>query len=207
MGQAVVRRTQAQRTEGTRAALVTAGRELFVTEGYAATSTPAIVARAGVTRGALYHHFPGKRALFRAVVEAEASAVAVAIEQASSEGTTPERALRDGSRAYLKAMRAAGRTRLLLVDGPAVLGGDETDAIDLQHARRTLREGLTALAVDVPASVGEAGVAPVEELAELLSAAFDAAAVAIEAGAEAAAYERALDFLLSSVVRSLASPA
>ncbi|MFX7731869.1 helix-turn-helix domain-containing protein, partial [Acinetobacter baumannii] len=58
-----------------------AARALFVDKGYAETSTPEIVAAAGITRGALYHHFEDKRALFRAIVTGEALAVAAAIEQ------------------------------------------------------------------------------------------------------------------------------
>lgn len=158
------RRTNAERTHATRAALVAAARDLFVRAGYAATSTPQIAAAAHVTRGALYHHYADKQDLFRAVAEAEAEAVAREIEErtAADPGTaaaerpdTPDtpygpdapdaRAmLVEGARAYLDAMGEPGRTRLLLVDAPAVLGPAEADALDARHARRTLREGLGA---------------------------------------------------------------
>lgn len=171
------RRTNAERTRATRTALVTAARELFVDPGYAEASTPQIAAAAHVTRGALYHHYADKRDLFRAVVEAEAEAVAREIEartspvgsvhEAAAAGATrtaprssdappaprPPHApdapdargmLVEGARAYLDAMAVPGRTRLLLVDAPAVLGAAETDALDARHARRTLRAGLAA---------------------------------------------------------------
>ena len=63
------RKTQEERREATRRALNTAARRQFAESGYAATNTPAIAAAAGVTRGALYHHFADKQALFEAVVE------------------------------------------------------------------------------------------------------------------------------------------
>src|ERR1044072_5309912 len=62
-------RTQAERSESTRGTLISAGRELFAQRGYAAVGTEEIVQRAGVTRGALYHHFDGKRELLEAVYE------------------------------------------------------------------------------------------------------------------------------------------
>ena len=198
------RRTNAERTLATRTALVAAARELFVDPGYAEASTPQIAAAAHVTRGALYHHYADKRDLFRAVVEAEAEAVAREIEartgppaggrEAAAAGDTrtalrandappghrsrrapgapgvPESPdapdapdapnapnapnapdapdargmLVEGARAYLDAMAVPGRTRLLLVDAPAVLGATEADALDARHARRTLRAGLAA---------------------------------------------------------------
>ena len=76
-------RSNRERTEATKRALIDAARVLFVERGYAETATPDIVQMAGVTRGALYHHFEDKRALFRAVVEQEAGAVAAAIEERS----------------------------------------------------------------------------------------------------------------------------
>ena len=148
------RRSNAERTLATRTALVAAARELFVDPGYAAASTPQIAAAARVTRGALYHHYADKRDLFRAVVEAEAEAVAREIEartgplasahDVAADALDARGMLIEGARAYLDAMAVPGRTRLLLVDAPAVLGAAETDALDARHARRTLRAGLAA---------------------------------------------------------------
>ena len=149
-------RSNRDRTERTRSALMQAARTLFVEKGYADTSTPEIVAAASITRGALYHHFEDKRALFRAIVTDEALAVADAIEQKAPAGLSPIDALVEGSSAYLDAMRVPGRTRLLLIEGPSVLGQAEMKTLDEENAARTLRSGLEA-AIDargLPLDIG-----------------------------------------------------
>lgn len=188
------RRSNRERSDATRTALIEAGRRLFVEKSYAETSTPDLVAEAGLTRGALYHHFADKQALFRAVVEAESAAVAKEIECAAPAGLMPLEALRKGGEAFLASMRAPGRTRLLLLDGPAVLGRREMDEIDRAHAGRTLREGLQAAM-----EAGAIRKLPVDPLAALLGAAYDRAALGIEAGGSAGEYET----LLSALVEGL----
>ncbi|MER8866775.1 TetR/AcrR family transcriptional regulator [Mesorhizobium sp. M0751] len=178
MQQGSARRSNRDRTEATRAELIAAARKLFTDKSYAETGTPEIVAAAGVTRGALYHHFADKQALFAAVVEQEAQAVSEEIERASPPSLFARDALIAGSDAYLAAMRVPGRTRLLLLDGPAVLGRAAMDAIDNRHGNRSLREGLVAAMRSHSMTR-----LPVEALTALLAAAFDRAALAIEAGA------------------------
>jgi AcrR family transcriptional regulator len=188
-------RSNRERTEQTRQALIAAGRRLFVEKGYAETATPEIVAEAGVTRGALYHHFEDKRGLFRAVIECEAKAVAEAIEAHSASCDAPRATLIAGASAYFDAMRAEGRTRLLLIEAPAVLGLSATSAIDAENAEATLRAGLAAM-------LPEAGTM-LESLTSLLSAAFDRAAIAIETGAERRPYEQAIAVLLDGLADHL----
>lgn len=182
-------RSNRERTEATRQALTDAARALFVSRGYGETSTPDVCAAAGITRGALYHHFADKRDLFRHVLAEEAAAVAADIEAATPAGRDPADALLSGAQAYLEAMTVPGRTRLLLVEGPAALGLREMLALDGANAARTLREGLEA-----------AGVDPQGDVAPLLSAAFDRAALEIEAGAEAARVRDAMLWLLRRVL-------
>lgn len=176
MQQENARRSNRERTEGTRAALLETARKLFVEKGFAETGTPELVAAAGMTRGALYHHFADKQALFRAVVEAEAAASAQAIEN-----MPPPRsaygALIDASRIYLEAMTVPGRTRLLLIDGPAVLGLAAMDDIHARHGNRTLRIGL-----DMAMREGSIRRLPIAPLTEMLGALFDRAALSIEQG-------------------------
>lgn len=198
MQEASSRRSNRDRTEATRSDLIAAARRLFTEKSYAETGTPEIVAAAGVTRGALYHHFADKQALFRAVVEAEAAAVAKAIEQAAPRSLSAREALLAGGEAYVAAMSLPGRTRLLLLDGPAVLGRAEMDDIDGRHGNRTLREGLAAAM-----RAGDLPKLPLEALTSLLGAAFDRAALAVDAGASADDYRT----VLAAVIDGLLSKA
>lgn len=192
------RRSNAERTQAMRGTLIEAARTLFVDKGYAETATPDIVAAAGVTRGALYHHFVDKQALFQAVVEREAEAVADEIERASPPALFPKEALIAGSNAYLEAMRWPGRTRLLLLDGPAVLGRAVMDEIDARHGNRTLRDGLVAAMES-----GELRPLPPDALTALLAAAFDRAALAIDAGASESEYREVLAALIDGLMQPM----
>lgn len=185
-------RSNRERTQTTRRALLEAARGLFVERGYAETSTPDICVAAGITRGALYHHFVDKRDLFRHVLAREAEAVAADIEASSSALADPRAALLAGSQAYLAAMAVPGRTRLLLIDGPAVLGLAELTALDDAHAARTLREGLGLAMRRAPSEI--------DAYARLLSAAFDRAALEIDAGADPDAMRAAMQELLARAI-------
>ncbi len=187
------KRPNRERANATQAALLEAARRLFVDHGFAETGTPEIVAAAGVTRGALYHHFAGKQALFRSVVERESMQVASEIEKRSADGSALEM-LMQGGRVFLAAMSAHGRTRLLLLDGPAVLGHSAMDAIDAAGAGRTLREGL-AQAIEH----GEIIPLPLDAAAALLGAAFDRAALFIENGGNAEEAERVVEALIDGL--------
>jgi AcrR family transcriptional regulator len=193
------RRSNSERTQETRRALLEAGRALFVKHGFQGTSTPEVVARAGVTRGALYHHFTDKLALFRAVLEAEGAAVANEIAEGARGSDDALETLRRGAKAYFKAMSDPARARLMLVEGPAALGPQEMRRIDLDTGGRELRLGLAE------AMNGQVTKAEIEARADLISAMFDRAALARANGSPRASYERAMDAVLVAVV--LAPPA
>jgi AcrR family transcriptional regulator len=186
-------RTNQERSDATRDSLLNAARKLFIERGYAETSTPDIVAAAGITRGALYHHFEDKRALFRAVVEAEGSAVADEIERSTGIAAAPLASLLAGTDAYLEAMTVRGRTRLLLIDGPAALGIAAMQEIDAATSAQTLHDALDAV-MKPPKSVS------LDHLTALLSAAFDRAALEIDAGADRRAVTAAMKLILTKVV-------
>ncbi|MEM7444745.1 MAG: helix-turn-helix domain-containing protein [Pseudomonadota bacterium] len=195
MQEKLKRRSNAARTEATRGALLDAARDLFVHKGYADTGTPDIVARANVTRGALYHHFADKTDLFRAVVEREAQAVAKHIEGASANPTSALEALTSGTDAYFEAMAVPGRVRLLLLEGPAVLGRAEIDRIDRQTGGEELREGL-AYALDAQ----EISPAVLGAMTKMLSAGFDRAALAIAEGEPSENYRQATNYLVEAII-------
>lgn len=188
-------RANKSRTEATRSALLSAARALFAQKGYAETSTPEIVKAAGVTRGALYHHFEDKEALLRAVLTEEYRAVAQEID-ASAEAVsgTAIDALKQGSRGYLRAMATEGRVRIMLRDGPAVLGQAVLDEIDRSTSEESLRLGLLA-AIDA----GEIPALPIDALTVQLSALFDRVALAVSEGADTLAHLEVLDALLEGV--------
>ena len=122
---------------------------MFAEGGYHATAAGEVVGRAGLTRGAMYHHFEDKRDLFRAVVEeveAEVDGIILAEARRALEETSSQwEAFRAGHRAYLDACLRPEVRRVLLVDGPAVLGWEEWHEIDAAHAVRQIQAGLEAM--------------------------------------------------------------
>ena len=188
-------RSNKDRTQATRSALLKAARKLFAEQGYAETSTPEIVRAAGVTRGALYHHFEDKVALFRAVIFEEYQAVAKEINTSATQAAVSAvEALQQGSRGYLKAMSDKGRVRIMLRDGPSVLGQSELDDIDRETSADTLRQGL-AVAIEA----GEIVALPINALTVQLSALFDRAALAVSEGDDPQDHLDVLDAVFASL--------
>jgi AcrR family transcriptional regulator len=137
-------RTQRERSDATTTDLVTAARELFAQDGYAGTLLDDVVARAGVTKGALYHHFKGKRELFEAVYAREQVALAKIVHRAYANEDDRWEGLHAGCRAYFEACLDPGVQRITLLDGPAVLGWERVREIEDRHTTAGLRMGLEA---------------------------------------------------------------
>jgi AcrR family transcriptional regulator len=127
--------------DATRAALVRAAREVFGERGYAEASVDEVVARAGVTKGAVYHHFEGKEDLFRAVFEQVHREVT---EQAAAEflGPDPWLALQRGCALWIDAHLDPAVRRIALQDARAVLGWDEVRGIENRFGAVALRGAL-----------------------------------------------------------------
>lgn len=166
------RRPNAQRTRETRGKILWAARNLFAQKGYAAASTPAIVAAAKVTRGAMYHHFPDKTAVFAGVVNAELADVGQRMAKAALTHADPVEQLILGGEAYVLAMAEPGRRRILLVEGAAVLGTERIEALRGQHLKTRLETGLRQIM-----AAGIVPDLPVAPLADLLAALFDRVAL------------------------------
>jgi AcrR family transcriptional regulator len=165
---------QAARSEATRAKLMAAARELFAKRGYAAVGTEEIVARAGVTRGALYHHFADKRDLFRAVHEDLERDLAAGIAARIADVADPWELAVTGVGAFLDACTDSARMRISLLDAPAVLGWAEWRAIDERHGL-----GLVSFGLQYGMERGEFAPQPVRPLAHLLMGAMAEAAMVI----------------------------
>jgi AcrR family transcriptional regulator len=168
--------TQADRSNATRAKLVKAARQLFMKRPYAEVGTEEIVRRARVTRGALYHHFKDKRALFRAVHEELEKEIVekIAAEFARVGPADPVDALIVGTRSFLDACTDPAFARVTMVDAPAVLGWEEWRRIDEQYALPLTEAGLEGAM--------EAGLLrrqPVRPLAQLMMAAMQEAGLVI----------------------------
>ena len=115
------RRTQAERSAATTAALLDAARALFATAGYTATSLEAVAARAGVTKGALYHHFAGKEELFAAVFDREQQRLTDAAAAAFELEHDPAARVEAACLSFLDAARDPAVQRITLVDAPLAL--------------------------------------------------------------------------------------
>ena len=113
---------RAQYSASTKRALIEAAYELFTEKGYAGTSLDEVVARARVTKGALYHHFSGKQGIFEAVFESVELATSKRITKALKGTKNPWDKALAGLRAFLEVVQDPSYQRLVIQEGPAVLG-------------------------------------------------------------------------------------
>jgi len=192
-------RTKAAQREATVAALITAARELFAERGYAAVATEEIVQRAGVTRGALYHHFRGgKEDLFRAVLVQVSAEIVQRVSQAAGSTEDPWEELVRGSEAFLDACSTPEVQRIVLLDAPAVLGWDVRRAIDADYGLRLLEGALQRAIDDGRMLPGSASA-----MAHVLAGALDEAAMVVaraeDPGAARAEMSRTIRRLLDGL--------
>ena len=190
--------TKAEQADATRTALSAAARQLFTERGYAATSTTEIVERAGVTRGALYLHFAAKDELFRAVFEQLEGEVTKHVAEEALTSADPLEQLRRGTRAYLDACIDPAVQRVVLLDGPSVLGWETWQAIEQRYGY-----GLVLAGVEAAIGAGLISAQPVEPLAHVLFGALTEAGMVVARADEPrtarADMEAAMDRLLDGL--------
>lgn len=198
------RRTQGERTAQTRAALITAARRLFGAEGFADVGAERVTREAGMTRGALYHQFADKADLFAAVldqVEAEiAQRVADAVVGFDPADTTGM--LLAGAGAFLDACTEPDLQRIVLLDGPSVLGWDRWREICLRHT-----VGLIAALIQDGIDRGSLPPQPVQALTHVLVGAVDEAALYIAQADDKPAARADMDLVIRRLTLALATPA
>ncbi len=163
---------RANQRKQTRRTLLSESRQLFSARGYGAVGLSEIVEAAGVTKGALYHHFDSKAGLFRAVLEQVQREVADEVVASADAVGDPWTQLIVGCRAFLSARAGSRIQRIMLIDGPAVIGWSEWRALDEAASAHHLAETLTALI-----EAGTIAPQPVAPLTRLLSGAMNEAAL------------------------------
>ncbi|WP_194837925.1 TetR/AcrR family transcriptional regulator [Nocardia sp. XZ_19_369] len=161
-----------QQREETRNALLRESRRLFAAKGYGAVGLSEIVRAAGVTKGALYHNFDSKAELFAAVLEQVQSEVGERVAAAADAVEDRWEQLVTGCTTFLATCTDPELARIMLIDGPAVLGWHEWRALDAAASGRHLEEALTALIDE-----GVLADQPVAPLTHLLSGAMNEAAL------------------------------
>jgi len=196
------RRTKAAQREATTAALVEAARELFAQRGYADVGTEEIVQRAGVTRGALYHHFRGgKEELFRAVLVQISAETVQRVAEAAGSTEDPWESLVAGADAFLDACATPEVQRVMLIDGPSVLGWDVWRAIDTDY-------GLGLLEAAVERGMDEGRLIPGSSnaMAHVLTGALDEAAMVVARADDPVAARQEMGQTVRRLLEGLRAP-
>ncbi|MBB5856890.1 TetR/AcrR family transcriptional regulator [Amycolatopsis umgeniensis] len=195
------RRSQTERSQTTQAALITAARKLFADPGYAAVPADEIVREAGVTRGALYHHFGDKQGLFRAVIEQIETEITEELQDVLRSADDPWAAALGALSRFLDLCLRPEVVRISLTDAISVLGWPEWRELENRYGLGLITEILESVAAE-----GRLVAAPIPELAQLvLSACAEAALMIAHAEDPEAAKEKslaALVALLSGLLRT-----
>ncbi len=196
------RRTQAERSADTRDALIAAARTLFATHGYSEVALETIVQAAGLTRGALYHHFADKTELFTAVYERVDGEVNERMGQAiaAADPGDPLAVLRLGAGMWLDAAVDPEIQRIVLVDAPAVLGWARWNDME-NNSNVALVRALLTHAIQTGAIPAQ----PVEATAHTLLGAMSEAALYITRADDPTQARRDAGAVIERMIASLAA--
>lgn len=191
---------KADKATATRRRLVDVAHELFSERGYEGTSIDDVLARAGVSKGALYHHFDNKEALFEAVYRDGEQACLEEVAAAAMKESEPLQMLRAGSQKWLDLVMEPAIQRVALIDAPAVLGWERWRAIDQEYAGGLVRAALEKAieAGAIPRQnvelLAHMALAMLGEAAMLIARSDDPARARVEAG-------EAVDRLIEALAR------
>ena len=169
-----VKTKKEEQSEKTREALIGAGRELFAEKGFAKTGTEELVARALVSRGALYHQFQDKENLFLAVFEAVESDLCARVASTVAGISDVREMMNCGCEAFLDICQEQEVRRIALIDAPAVLGWEVWRTIDAKYGL-----GLVRGIVQLAAKQGSLDVELIDEISHLLLGALSEAAMVV----------------------------
>ena len=190
--------TQSERREATRAAIVKAAKRLFGERGFASTTIDNVATAAHVAKGAVYHHFETKEALFEAVFDEVSEDLVAEVDRAARSENDALAAMAAGTQAYFAACATDATGQIILRDGPAVLGWERWREIDARHFGGGFPLGLARAMDD-----GLIARQPIEPLSRLLLGAVTEAAVACSTGGDlhktGAEYARAFRSLLEAL--------
>jgi AcrR family transcriptional regulator len=190
--------TQSERREATRAAIFKAAKRLFGERGFAGTTMDNVATSAHVAKGAVYHHFETKEALFEAVFDQVSEDLVAEVDRAARAEKDALAAMAAGTQAYFAACAKDATGQIILRDGPAVLGWERWREIDARHFG-----GGFPLALARAMDDGLIARQPVEPLSRLLLGAVTEAAVACAAGGDlhktGAEYAKAFRTLLEAL--------
>jgi AcrR family transcriptional regulator len=198
-------RTRRQRfSDSTKRALVDVAERLFTEHGYSATSLDAIVAGADVTKGALYHHFSGKQAIFEAAFERVESRATAGIAQATEGHQDPWLKAQAGLRAFLDAVQEPGYRQIVISDGPSVLGHERYREQEERSTYAIVDEIVRAVLTDTEWDLDDAMLDTFTRIFfGAMSAAGGSVAVSEDASTAALRVEAAIGFILAGLQRLL----
>ena len=193
---------KAEQSESTRAELVSVARRLFAERGYADTPTEELVRAAGLTRGALYHHFRDKRALFEAVFEDVEQSLMMGLAKLMDPKSDAWTNLRRSFNAFLDACLERDVQQIVLIDGPSVLGWDTWREIEDRYAL-----GATVAGLQQAMDEGFITPQPVAPLGHLLLAAVNEAGLVIAKSGDVKAARKEVGAALERLLEGLRAPA
>jgi AcrR family transcriptional regulator len=193
-----VKSRREERSEATRGELLAVARRLFGERGYAGVGTEEIVRTAGVTRGALYHHFDSKRELLAAVYEQVEGELTEKIARAALGGSDPVAALRAGTGMFLDACLEPEVQQIVLLDAPAVLGWERWREIAADHGL-----GLVEAALGAAMEAGAISRQPLRPLSHVMMGALDEAAMVVARAEDRQAARAEVGATLDGLIEAL----